>query len=100
MGVKASTQVIVYYSLRSSKPTKPATHPPLSTWSTTEPPYTAGSTKSLYFVYCVIFCDDTFQYSGVSLSSSYEAAKDAYRKAIDVEDRIKTNREGKDLSNA
>ena len=100
MGVKASAQVTVYYSLQSSKPTKPTTHPTLSTWSTTEPPYTAGSTKSLYFVDYVIFCDDTFQYSGVSLSSSYEAAKDTYRKAIDMEDRIETNREGKDLSNA
>ena len=56
--------------------------------------------KSLYFVDFVIFCDDTFQYSGVSLSSSYEAAKDTYRKAIDVEDRIETIREGKDLNNA
>lgn len=100
MGVKASTQVTVYYSLQSSKPTKPTTHPPLSTWSTTEPPYTAGSTKSLYFVDYVIFCDDTFQYSGVSLSSSYEAAKDAYSKAINVKDRNEMNREGKDLSNA
>lgn len=100
MGVKASAQVTVYYSLQSSKPTKPTTHPPLSTWSTTEPPHTAGSTKSLYFVDCVIFCDGTFQYSGVSLSSSYEVAEDAYSKAIDVEDRIETNREGKDLNNA
>lgn len=100
MGVKASAQVTVYYSLQSSKPTKPTTYPPSSTWSTTEPSYTAGSTKSLYFVDCVVFCDDTFQYSGVSLSSSYEAGKDAYSKAIDVEDRIETNREGKDLNNA
>ena len=100
MGVNASVQVTVYYSLQSSKPTKPTTHPPLSTWSTTEPPCTAGSTKSLYFVDCVVFCDNTFQYSEVSLSSSYEAANDAYGKAIDVEDRIETNREGKDLNNA
>lgn len=56
--------------------------------------------KSLYFVDYVIFCDDTFQYSGVSLSSSYEAAKDTYRKVIDVEDRNETIREGKDLNNA
>lgn len=75
MGVKASAQVTIYYSLQSSKPTKPTAHPPLSTWSTTEPPYTAGSTKSLYFVDYIIFCDDTFQYSGVSLSSSYEAER-------------------------
>lgn len=100
MGVKASAQVTVYYSLQSSKPTKPTTHPPPSTWSTIEPSYTAGSTKSLYFADCVVFCDGTFQYSEVSLSSSYEAAKDAYDKAMDVEDRIETNREGKDLNNA
>ena len=100
MGVKASVQITVYYSLQSSKPTKPTTYPPPSTWSTTEPSYTAGSTKSLYFVDCVVFCDNTFQYSEVSLSSSYEAEKDAYNKAIDVEDRIETNREGKDLNNA
>ena len=56
--------------------------------------------KSLYFVDCVVFCDDTVQYSGVSLSSSYEAEKDAYSKAIDVKDRIETNGEGKDLNNA
>ena len=91
MGVKASAQVTVYYSLQSSKPTKPTTYPPPSTWSTTEPSYTAGSTKSLYFVDCVVFCDNTFQYSEVSLSSSYEAEKDACSKAIDVEDRIETN---------
>ena len=100
MGVKTSVQITVYYSLQSSKPTKPTTYPPPSTWSTTEPSYTAGSTKSLYFVDCIVFCDDTFRYSGVSLSSSYEAAKDAYSKAIDAEDRIETNREGKDLNNA
>lgn len=100
MGVKTSVQVTVYYSLQSSKPMKSTTyHPPL-TWSTTEASYTAGSTKNLYFVDCAVFCDDTFQYSGVSLSSSHEAANDAYSKAIDVKDRIETNREGKDLNNA
>lgn len=46
MGVKASAQVTVYYPLQSSKPTKPITYSPLSTWSTTEPSYTAGSTKA------------------------------------------------------
>lgn len=56
--------------------------------------------QNLYFVDCIVFCDDTFQYSGVSLSSSYEAENDTYSKAIDVEDRIETNREGKDLNNA
>lgn len=86
--------------LTEFKTYEPTTYPPPSTWSTTEPSYTAGSTKSLYFVDCVVFCDNTFQYSEVSLSSSYEAAKDTYSKAIDAEDRIETNREGKDLNNA
>lgn len=73
-----------YYLLQSStltKPSKPTTYPPASTWTDTEPTYTEGSTNSLYFVDCTVFCDDTFSYSEVSLSSSYEAAKVAYNKA-------------------
>lgn len=80
-----------YYSLQSSKPSKPTTYPPSSSiWTSTEPSYTAGSTKNLYFVDCVVFCDDTFKYSDVSSSSSYEAAKAAYTKAVSVESRIAT----------
>jgi hypothetical protein len=74
-----------YYLLQSSTlatPAKPTTSPPSSSWTTTEPSYTEGSTNSLYFTDETIFSDGTFAYSDVSLSSSYEAAKAAYNKAV------------------
>ena len=86
-----------YYLLQSSTlgvPSKPTTFSPSSPpsgWDDTEPSYTEESTNSLYFVDCTVFCDDTFQYSEVSLSSSYEAAKKAYNKAksaIEIADGI------------
>lgn len=100
--VKASAQITLfhvvdikasyrYYLLQSStlaKLSKPSTYPPSSSWDSTEPSYTSGSTNSLYFVDCTVFGDDTFKYSGVSLSTSYEAAKESYNKAIAVNDRI------------
>ena len=95
MAVKAAGQITLtsvvdvyatyrYYLLQSStaaKPSKPTTFPPPSTWSDAEPGYTDGSTNSLYTVDCTLFSDNTFIYSLVSLSSSYEAAKAAYNKA-------------------
>lgn len=106
MAVKASAQITLnyivdieatyrYYLLQSSTltaPSKPTTFPPSSEWTDTEPSYTSESTNSLYFVDCTVFCDDTFQYSEISLSSSYEAAKEAYNKASDAQTRI-TNAE-------
>ena len=86
-----------YYLLQSSNlgvPSKPTTFSPSSPpsgWDDTEPSYTEESTNSLYFVDCTVFCDDTFKYSEVSLSSSYEAAKKAYNKAksaIEIADGI------------
>lgn len=73
-----------YYLLQAStlaKPAKPTRRPPGGSWDDTEPGYTSGSTNNLYFVDCTVFSDDTFVYSEVSLSSSYEAAKEAYNKA-------------------
>ena len=86
--VKASYR---YYLLQGStlaKPSKPTTYPPASTWDDTEPSYTTGSTNSLYFVDCTVFANDTFKYSEVSLSSSYEAAKEAYNKAQNAQDSV------------
>lgn len=96
MAVKASAHITLsierdieayyrYYLLQSStlaKPSKPTTNPPSSSWDDTEPTYTAGSTNSLYFVDLTVFTDGTWSYSDVSLSSSYEAAKEAYNKAV------------------
>lgn len=98
MAVRASASVTLctvrdvqavhhYYKLQASTaaiptpPTSIVTLPP-SGWSATEPTYTAGSTNSLYTVDLTIFTDSTFNYSSVSLSSSYEAAKTAYNKAV------------------
>ena len=98
MAVKAAGQITLssvvdvyatyrYYLLQSStaaKPAKPTTFPPSSIWTDTEPGYTDGSTNSLYTVECTLFSDDSFLYSLVSLSSSYEAAKAAYNKATNA----------------
>lgn len=98
MAVKAAGQITLssvvdvvatyrYYLLRSSTaaiPSKPTTFPPDSTWDDTEPGYTDGSTNSLYTVDCTVFSDDSYLYSSVSLSSSYEAAKAAYNKATNA----------------
>ena len=76
-----------YYKLQASTaavpspPTSIGTLPPFG-WSATEPTYTSGSTNSLYTVDLTIFTDNTFNYSEVSLSSTYEAAKAAYNKAV------------------
>lgn len=74
-----------YYLLQSSTaspPPKPTTATPSSDWKTTEPAYTEGSTNTLYTVMKTTYSDETFEYSDVSKSSSYEAAKAAYNKAI------------------
>ena len=98
MAVKATGQITLtsvvdvqatyrYYLLQSStaaKPSKPTTFPPSSAWSDAEPGYTDGSTNSLYTVDCTLFSDNSFIYSLVSLSSSYEAAKAAYNKATNA----------------
>ena len=78
------TAVTWYYKLQASTaspPAKPTTATP-SGWTTTEPTYTEGSTNSLYTVQKTTFSDGTFEYSDVSLSSSYEASKAAYNKSV------------------
>jgi len=99
MAIKASASITLssirdlqsctrYYLLQSStsaKPAKPTTKPPGGNWVTAEPSYTAGSTNSLYFCDLNVFSDGDYAYSDVSLSSSYEAAKAAYNKALTAE---------------
>lgn len=57
-------------------------------WDETEPSYIEGSTNSLYFVDCTVYTDDSFEYTPVSLSSSYEAAKTAYNKAYNAQQSL------------
>lgn len=73
-----------YYKLQASTapaPLVPTTNPPTG-WATTEPTYVEGNTDTLYTVDLTVFSDGTFDYSPVSVSSSYEAAKVAYNKAL------------------
>jgi hypothetical protein len=98
MAIKASCTITIskyrdtdsvtrYYILQSSTasvPAKPTTLTP-SGWTTIEPDYTSGDTNTLYFTDRSVFSDGTFSYSDVSKSSSYEAAKEAYNKALSVE---------------
>lgn len=83
--VQSVTRYYLLQSSTSAAPSKPTTNPPGGNWVITEPTYTTGSTNSLYFVDLTVFSDDSFVYSDVSLSSSYEAAKVAYNKAENAE---------------
>lgn len=62
-------------------------------WDDTEPEYEENSTNSLYFVDCTVYSNNTCYYSEVSLSSSYEAAKAAYNKAVNAQNTANTARE-------
>ena len=98
MAVKAAGQITLtsvvdvsavyrYYLLQSStaaRPSTPTAFPPPSPWDDVEPTYTGSGTNSLYTVECTVFSDDSFLYSLVSLSSSYEAAKAAFNKATNA----------------
>lgn len=97
MAVKASASITLsfmvdikatyrYYKLQASTasaPSAPTAYPPSSSsgWDDAEPRYTSGSTNTLYFVDCTVLTNNSFTYSKVSVSSSYEAAKEAYNKA-------------------
>lgn len=98
MAVKASASITLsfmvdikatyrYYKLQASTasaPSAPTTYPPSSSsgWDDAEPRYASGSTNTLYFVDCTVLTNNSFTYSKVSVSSSYEAAKEAYNKAV------------------
>ena len=102
MAVKASSNitlyhvidvasVTIYYLLQSSTanpPAKPTTDNPGGNWSTTEPTYTEGSTNTLYTVTKTKYSNGTFEYTPVSKSSSYEAAKSAYNIAYDANQKM------------
>ena len=73
-----------YYLLQSSTlaaPAAPSVNPAPAPWVTSEPSYDGTTTNTLYTVDLTVFSDGTFDYSTVSKSSSYEAAKAAWNKA-------------------
>ena len=84
-----------YYKLRpagSSAPLKPETKPPSSDWTDSEPD--CDISKELYFCDLTIFSNGQWEYSKVSKSSSYEAAKEAYNRANAAKDSIDNLRIG------
>lgn len=86
--IKATYRYYLLQSSTASKPAKPTANPPGGSWTDAEPTYTSGSTNSLYFVDLTIFSDDSFSYSEVSRSTSYEAAKEAYNKATNAQSSV------------
>ncbi len=79
-----------YYKLQitgSSAPLKPETKPPSSDWTDSEPD--CDISKELYFCDLTIFSNGEWEYSSVSKSSSYEAAKEAYNKAQNASETLK-----------
>ena len=100
MAVKASATITLtsyrdtqsvtrYYKLQpagSSAPLKPDTKPPSSDWTDSEP--ACDISKELYFCDLTIFSNGEGEYSKVSKSTSYEAAKQAYNKANAAKDSI------------
>lgn len=86
--IKEVTSTTNYYLLQSSTaaaPSKPTTDSPGGKWTTSEPAYTNGSTLTLYTVIKTKYSDNTFEYTPVSKSTSYEAAKSAYNKAVNAQ---------------
>lgn len=79
-----------YYLLRDSLLSWPTPDPPVvnvepptsgGVWTTTEPTYVEGSTNTLYTTDQTKYTDGSIEYSAISRSSSYDAAKAAYLKA-------------------
>ena len=100
MAVKASATITLtsyrdtqsvtrYYKLQpagSSAPLKPETKPPSSDWTDSEP--ACDISKELYFCDLTIFSNGEGEYSSVSKSTSYEAAKQAYNRADNAQASI------------
>ena len=86
--IKSVTRYYLLQSSTASAPSKPTANPPGGNWKTVEPSYNPGSTNTLYFVDLTVMSNDTFSYSDVSKSSSYEAAKAAWNKAQNAQDSV------------
>ena len=83
----AVTYARTYYQLRASNlsvPPVPTTNPPPAPWTETEPAFSESSTDTLYTVALTVYGTAGYEYGPVQVSSSYEAAKSAYNKAVSV----------------
>lgn len=97
--IKVISETKKYFLLQPSSAAAPSTSnygitPPTYTqtgysgWSDTEPFYTVGDERVLYELTETIYSDNTWDYSTPTVSSSYEAAKEAYNEAIQAEEDI------------
>ena len=96
MAVKASDQITLhvlpspsyvrqYYLLQASSlgvPAKPTSNPPAAPWTTVEPAFNESTTNTLYTTMLTAYGSVAFEYGDVQKSSSYEAAKSAYNRAV------------------
>jgi len=93
--IKVISETKKYFLLQPSSAAAPSTSnygitPPTYTqtgysgWSDTEPSYTIGDERVLYELTETIYSDRTWDYSTPTISSSYEAAKEAYNEAIEA----------------
>ncbi len=104
--IRDITAVYRFYKLQASTATAPTKQlmilpssqgsPPTDStgssgeWTNTEPGYTEGDTSTLYTVELTYYTDGTAEFSEVSVSSSYEAAKQAWIKAQAAHDLADT----------
>ena len=87
------SKTAIYYQLvasTASAPAQPTIYPPASSWVTSEPSYSGDSSKTLYTVGVTVYTDNTFDYTLVNKSSSYEAAKAAWNKAAAAQNSADT----------
>lgn len=87
--VESETRYFLLAESSSTAPSKPTTVPPTGGWTQTEPTYDGKSTTGVLYT-CVLtkFTNDTFSYSEVSVSSSYEVSKSAYNQAHEANQKL------------
>lgn len=87
--VESETRYFLLTESSSVVPSKPTTVPPTGGWTQTEPTYDGTSTTGVLYT-CVLtkFTNDTFSYSEVSVSSSYEVSKVAYGQAHEANQKL------------
>lgn len=81
-------QTMILPASQGSAPTDSTGVP--GSWTETEPAYTQGDTSTLYTVELTYYTDGTAEFSEVSVSSAYEAAKQAWIKAQAAHDLADT----------
>lgn len=85
--ISGTTRYYIIQDTSLPKPQKPTAYPPLG-WTTPEPEYIMDAKKSMYIVDHIEYIGGGWKYSDVSISRSYEMAKDTYLRAKAAEDEL------------